>query len=323
MDTKNNISRPVAAKLQVKNLTFTLSVIGVVIGALLFPTYFTQWGSFNLKSLIVPLLMLIMFGMGTTMSIKDFAGVLKMPKAIFIGLICQFSIMPIIGFTLVSIASLPTEIAAGVILVGSSPSGLSSNVMSFISKSNVALSITLTACATFIAPFATPLLMKFLASSYVPVDALTMFWSITRIVLLPVIGGLIFNYFLYERFNFFAKLMPALSMAGITFIIGIITAFGRDSLLSIGFLLVGIVILHNSLGYTFGYWLSILFGMDKKSARTIAFEVGLQNSGLASGIAVEMGKLATMGLAPALFSIFQNISGSILASFWRKDVKEL
>lgn len=312
-----------SSKLQLKNLTFTLAVILSVVWALVFPTHFTSWGAFNLKSLIVPLLMLIMFGMGTTMSIGDFSGVFKMPKAILVGLICQFSIMPLVGFVLVFAANLPPEIAAGVILVGSSPSGLASNVMSFISKSNVALSITLTACATLLAPFTTPLLMKLLASSYVPIDALSMFWSITKIVLLPVIGGLIFNYFLYERFKFLGKLMPIISMAGIAFIIAIITASGRDSLLNIGFLLVGIVLLHNCLGYTLGYGLSVLLGMDKKSARTIAFEVGLQNSGLASGIAVEMGKLATMGLAPALFSIIQNISGSILASIWRKDVKKL
>ncbi len=253
------------------------------------------------------------------MSIKDFAGVIKMPKAILVGLLCQFSIMPIVGFLLVFVADLPNEIAAGVILVGSSPSGLASNVMSFISKSNLALSITLTACATVIAPFSTPLLMKLLASSYVPIDALAMLWSITKIVLLPIIGGLIFNHFLYERFKIFEKIMPIFSMAGITFIIAIITASGRDSILSIGFLLIGIVLLHNTIGYVLGYGLSSLLGMDKKSARTIAFEVGLQNSGLATGIAVEMGKIATMGLAPALFSIIQNITGSILAGFWRRE----
>lgn len=277
MEKKLEVS---STKLQLKNLAFTLSVIGVVVWALVFPSHFTQWGAFNLKALIVPLLMLIMFAMGTTMSIHDFAGVLKMPKAILVGLLCQFSIMPLVGFLLVMIADLPPEIAAGVILVGSSPSGLSSNVMSFISKSNVALSITLTACATLLAPFTTPLLMKFLASSYVPIDALAMLWSITKIVLLPVIGGIFFNYFLYERFKVFAKLMPLISMIGITFIIGIITASGRDSLLSIGFLLVGIVILHNSLGYTFGYWLSILFGWIRSRPERLPLKSGFKTRGL-------------------------------------------
>lgn len=310
-------------KLQLKNLTFTLSVIGVVVWALLLPSHFTQWGSFKLSTLIIPLLMVIMFGMGTTMSIKDFAGVIKMPKAIFIGLLCQFSIMPLVGLLLVLAVDLPNEIAAGVILVGSSPSGLASNVMTFISKSNLALSITLTAFATLLAPFTTPLLMKLLASNYVPIDTLTMLWSITKIVILPVVGGLIFNHFFYGKFKILDKAMPVISMIGITFIIAIITAAGRDRLLSIGFILILIVLLHNTIGYSLGYWISTLFGMDKKSARTIAFEVGLQNSGLASGIAVEMGKLATMGLAPALFSIIQNVTGSILASFWRKDVKKM
>ncbi len=306
-----------------KNLTFTFSVIVAVIWALIFPDHFTSWGSFKLGSLIIPLLMLIMFGMGTTMSIKDFSGVFKMPKALLIGLACQFSIMPIVGLLLVLATGLPNEIAAGVILVGSSPSGLASNVMSFISRSNLALSITLTAFATILSPFLTPLLMKLLASHYVPIDILAMLWSITKIVILPIVAGLVFNYFFYARFRILEKVMPVVSMAGITFIIAIITAAGRDSLLSIGALLIGVVILHNCIGYLLGFNLSRLAGMDKKSARTIAFEVGLQNSGLASGIAVEMGKLATMGLAPALFSIIQNVTGSLLASFWRKDVKEM
>lgn len=310
-------------KLQFKNLAFTLSVILAVVWALIFPEHFTTWGRFKVSSLIIPLLMLIMFGMGTTMSIHDFSGVFKMPKVILAGLICQFSIMPIVGLLLVLIAGLPNEVAAGVILVGSSPSGLASNVMSYISKSNVALSITLTAFATILAPFLTPILMKLLASSYVPIDVLAMLWSITKIVLLPIIAGLAFNYFFYERFGHLKKIMPVFSMAGIALIIAVITASGRDSLLSIGFLLIGIVTLHNIIGYTLGYWITTLLGMDKKSARTIALEVGMQNSGLASGIAVEMGKLATMGLAPALFSIIQNISGSILAGFWRKDVKKM
>lgn len=310
-------------KVQFKNLAFTLTVIVAVIWAMLFPQHFTSWSSFKVSSLIIPLLMLIMFGMGTTMSIQDFAGVVKMPKAILIGLLCQFTIMPFIGLLLVLIAGLPNEIAAGVILVGSSPSGLASNVMSYISKSNVALSITLTAFATILSPFLTPVLMKLLASSYVPIDVWAMLWSITKIVLLPIIAGLVFNHFFYERFKKLEKIMPVISMVGIALIIAIITASGRDSLLSIGFLLIGIVTLHNIIGYTLGYWITTFLGIDKKSARTIAFEVGMQNSGLASGIAVEMGKLATMGLAPALFSIIQNISGSILAGFWRKDVKKM
>ena len=310
-------------KLQLKNIAFTLTVIIAVTWAMSFPDHFTSWGSFKVSSLIIPLLMLIMFGMGTTMSIRDFAGVFKMPKAILAGLLCQFTIMPFVGVLLVLVAGLPKEIAAGVILVGSSPSGLASNVMSYISKSNVALSITLTAFATILAPFLTPVLMKLLASSYVPIDVWAMLWSITKIVLLPILTGLLFNFFFYERFKQLEKIMPVISMVGIALIIAVITASGRDSLLSIGFLLIVIVILHNLIGYTLGYWISTLFGMDKQSAQTIAFEIGMQNSGLASGIAVEMGKLATMGLAPALFSIIQNISGSILAGFWRKDVKKM
>lgn len=302
-------------------LIFTCSVIAAVIWALLIPSHFTSWGSFKLNKLIVPLLMLIMFGMGTTMSIKDFAGVFSMPKAILVGLVCQFSIMPLVGFMLAFFTNLPDEIAAGVILVGSSPSGLASNVMTYISRSNLALSITLTAFATILAPFATPVLMKLLASQYVPINAWAMFLSIAKIVLLPVLLGLVVHHLFVTRFTVLEKIMPIVSMASIAFIIAIITASGRDSLLTMGLVLVVVVTIHNILGYGLGFGLSRLLGLNHADARTVAFEVGLQNSGLATGIATEMGKLATMGLAPALFSIIQNISGSILAGFWRKDVK--
>lgn len=300
-----------------KGFSFTILIFAAVTASMYYPAFFTSLGGFDLKKLIVPLLMIIMFGMGTAMSLKDFKGVIKMPKGVLVGLLCQFTIMPFVGFGLAYVFGFPPEIAAGIILVGSSPSGLASNVMSYISGSNLALSLTLTAVATLLAPVFTPLLMKLLANELVPIDFWGMLWSIVKIVILPIIAGLIFNRFAHGKFVWLDKAMPVISMGGIAVIITIITAAGRDSLLTLGLLLIVAVLLHNSIGYLFGYWGSRLFGLDKKSARTVAFEVGMQNAGLASGIALEMGRVATMGLAPAVFGPMMNITGSSLATWWR------
>jgi BASS family bile acid:Na+ symporter len=296
---------------------FTFVIFTAVSASLYYPGLFTGFGDFQFKTLIVPLLMIIMFGMGTSMSVKDFMRVGKMPKGVLIGLVCQFSIMPIIGFGLATASGLPPEIAAGIILVGCSPSGLASNVMAYISGANLALSLTLTAVSTLLAPFITPFYMSLFADQFVPIDAMAMFLSISKIVILPIIAGLFFNHFLHGRFPVVDRAMPKVSMVGIAIIITIITASGRDSLLDIGLLLVVLVLIHNILGYVFGYGGAKLFGMDEASSRTIAFEVGMQNSGLASGIAVEMGRIASMGLAPAVFGPLMNITGSSLAAWWR------
>jgi len=300
-----------------KGLSFTVLIFAAVAAALFYPSFFTAVGGFDLKGLIVPLLIIIMFGMGCSMHFNDFVGVIKMPKGVLIGIICQFTIMPIVGYTLASFTNLSPEIQAGIILVGCSPSGLASNVMSFISKSNLALSLTLTAVATLLAPLLTPLLMKVLADQLVPIDFLGMLMSILKIVILPIILGLLFNHFFSGKFTWLDKAMPIVSMAGIAIIITIITAAGRDALLTIGLTLIVVVIIHNVLGYVLGYNLSRLLGLDQKSARTIAFEVGMQNGGLASGIALEMGRVATMGLAPAVFGPMMNITGSSLATWWQ------
>ncbi len=300
-----------------KGFSFTILIFAAVSASLYYPDLFTEIGGFNLKGLIVPLLMLIMFGMGTAMSLNDFVGVIKMPKGVLVGIICQFTIMPFVGLGLTYAFNLPAEIAAGVILVGCSPSGLASNVMAYISGANLPLSLTLTAVATLLAPIMTPFLMKLLADQLVPIDFLGMLWSIMKIVILPIIAGLIFNKWAHGRFKWVDRAMPLVSMAGIAIIITVITAAGRDSLLTIGLTLILVVIIHNAIGYFLGYWGSRLTGLDKRSARTVAFEVGMQNAGLASGIALEMNRIATMGLAPAVFGPWMNISGSSLATWWR------
>lgn len=305
-----------------KNIAFTCWIFAAVAASMFYPEPFIQIGSFQLKTLIVPLLQVIMFGMGTTMSMQDFAGVIQMPKGVLLGMGCQFTIMPIVGYSLTLLFAFPPEIAAGIILVGSSPSGLASNVMSFIARANLALSVTLTAVATVMAPIMTPFLMQTLAGAYVPIDFWGMMWSITKIVIFPIIGGLIFHHTLSKRFPRLQQAMPLVSMVGIAVIIAIITASGRDSLLEVGALLILACLLHNLAGYGLGYLGAKLFRMDEASCRTIGLEVGMQNGGLASGIALEMGKVATVGLAPAVFGPMMNITGSTLATWWRNRLPQ-
>ena len=300
-----------------RGLSYTLIIFAAVTVSLSYPALFTTWGSFSLKGLIVPLLQVIMFGMGTAMSLGDFAGVVKMPKGVLVGVACQFTIMPFVGYGLASAFGFPPEIAAGIILVGASPSGLASNVMSYLAKANLALSVTLTAVATLLAPLLTPFLMQTLAAQYVPIDFWGMMWSIVKIVIIPIAAGLLFNHFFHGKFPLVDRAMPLVSMGGIAFIITIITAAGRDSLLEVGLLLLLACLIHNLAGYGLGYGACRLLRLPERDCRTIALEVGMQNGGLASGIALEMGKVATVGLAPAVFGPLMNITGSSLAMWWR------
>ncbi len=306
-----------------KGFSYTLIIFAAVTTALYFPQYFISVGDFKLSGLITPLLQLIMFGMGTSMGLKDFAGVVKMPKGVFIGVGSHFIIMPLLGFTLAKLSGFPPEIAAGMILVGCSPNGMASNVMSYLAKANLALSVTITAVSTMLAPIFTPMLMKLLGGEFIKIDALSMMWDIVKIVIIPIGAGIIFNQYLLKRARWLETLMPLVSMFGIAFIIVIITAAGRDSLLHIGGLLVLLVLIHNLLGYTLGYWSGRLFKMSERDCRTMAIEVGMQNAGLASGLAKAMGKIATVGLAPAVFGPLMNTTGSLLANYWhRKPLKE-
>ena len=301
-----------------KGLSYTVIILAAVTTAMYYPGPFVEVNGFKLSKLITPLLQLIMFGMGTSMSFNDFAGVIKMPKGVFIGVTSHFIIMPGIGYTLANLSGFPPEIAAGIILIGCSPNGMASNVISYLAKANLALSITITAVSTMLAPFITPLLMKLLAGAFVEIHVLDMMWEITKIVIIPITAGLIFNKFLSGKAEWLDKAMPLVSMTSIALIIVVITAAGRESLLSIGPALILLVLIHNLSGYTLGYWSGRLFKMDERDCRTIAIEVGMQNGGLASGIAKGMGKMATVGLAPAIFGPLMNITGSILASYWHR-----
>lgn len=362
---------------------FTFWIITAVVAGMIYPAGCLHWGELDLRNrwLILVVVQLVMFGMGTQMSLHDFAGVARNPRGVLVGLICHFSVMPLVGWALISIFQFPPEIAAGIILIGSCSSGLASNVMAYLARANLPLSVTVTAISTLCAPFLTPLWMKLLAGTLIKVSFLKMMMEIVEIVIVPIGAALLHDYLkratptgrrrtlgvgalcagwlgavalggwpllagmvspavlnLVALGNFFAgavvfgivyhhvvagrdridRLMPVASMAGIIYFTVVTTAAGRDNLLQVGLLLLFASMIHNSAGYFFGYWLSRGAGLDKDSARSVAFEVGLQNGGMASGLAGAMGKLATVGLAAAIFSPWMNISGSLLANYWKR-----
>lgn len=371
-----------------RGFSFTIWIFAAVTASMFFPQYFTSLGSFQLKLLIIPLLQIIMFGMGSQMSLNDFTGVIKMPKGVIIGVCSHYMIMPLVAFAISRIFNFPPEIAAGIILIGCVPSGLASNVMSYIAHANLALAVTIGAISTMISPLVTPLLMKILGGQFIEVNFWSMMLDILNMIILPIVAGFIFNlfnvgketlrskvvqmilffiiilltnlvymkakqtdmagfmialgkslcwfyflpvigamslrHFVKEDKQLMGRILSTLSMVGIAVIITIITATGRDSLLKVGALLLVTSLIHNVAGYSLGYGVSWLFGMPEKDRRTVAFEVGMQNGGLASGLAMQMGKIATVGLAPAIFGPLMNVTGSALASWWRsKPPKEL
>jgi BASS family bile acid:Na+ symporter len=362
---------------------FTAWIFAVVAAAMLFPAHVLHVGGVDMRNPWVMLIAIqsVMFGMGTQMSLSDFAGVARSPKGVLVGIACHFSVMPMVGLVLTKIFRFPPEVAAGVILIGSCSSGLASNVMAFIARSNLALSVTVTAVTTMIAPLMTPLWMKLLAGTLVEVSYIKMMVEIVKIVLVPIGAALIHDFLrnasvpgkrivylvagfavgwmlflaaggwswlqkgcsdgwlttiglsgfllsafvigavyhaLTGRFPGLDRRMPTLAVVGILYVTAMTTAAGRDNLLKVGGLLFVASMLHNLAGYFFGYFLSRASGLDKNSARSIAFEVGLQNGGMASGLANAMGKLGTVGLAPAIFIVWMNISGSLLANYWQR-----
>lgn len=300
-----------------KGFAYPMMIIGVVSTALIFPQYFIEINGYKLAGLITPLIQLIMFGMGITMNYRDFLGVFKAPKGVFVGILSHFTIMPLLGLALASISNFSPEIAAGMILIGCAPNAVAANVISYLAKANLALSITLTSIATLLAPFLTPLLMKLLGGSFIEIDVIAMMWDIMKMVIIPITLAIGINELMKDKMKWINSVMPVVSMFGIAFIIIIVTAVGRESLLTVGPLLILLVLIHNLLGYTLGYWSARMFGMDEKDSRTIAINVGMQNAGLSKGLAHGMGKLGTVGLAPMIYGPMMNISGSILASYWK------
>jgi BASS family bile acid:Na+ symporter len=303
-----------------KGLSYTVMIIGVVSFAMYHPQYFVTIGDFKLSKLIIPLLQIIMFGMGTELSLRDFANVVRMPKGIIVGVVFHYMIMPLVGFGIANLFHFPAEIAAGIILVGCCPSGLASNVMAYLARANLALSVSVTTISTLLAPFLTPLLLQWLGGSFVQINFWAMVWDITKIVIIPIVAGLAFHYLMRGRFGWLDKIMPLLSMGGIALILAIMVAAGRDNLLKVGLLLLVATFLHNVAGFLLGYWSARLLKFSERDSRTISLEVGMQNAGLATGLALTMGKIATAGLAPAIFGPVMNVNGSSLASWWHNHL---
>ena len=270
-----------------------------------------------LQGAIAPLLGLVMFGMGATLAPRDFARVGRRPGLLALGLALQFGGMPAIGWAVARILGLPPELAAGVVLVGSCPGGTASNVICYLARADVALSITLTTASTVLAVVATPLLTDLWLGASIAVDVPGMIGSIFRIVLVPVALGVAANAWLGPRLEPVQRLFPLLSVAAIVLIIAIVVALSQARLAELSALLFAAVVLHNGLGLLLGWAATALLRLPEAQRRTLAIEVGMQNSGLGVALAVaHFGPLAA--LPGALFSVWHNLSGSLLAAFWSR-----
>lgn len=274
---------------------------------------------------INPMLGVIMFGMGLTLSPKDFRIVLSRPKDILIGCLAQFTVMPLLALGLTWAFSLPKELALGVILVGCCPGGTASNVIAYLAKGDLALSVGMTATSTLLAPILTPLLVWLLAGTMVEVDTVGMLLSIVYVVIAPIIVGLLFQRFLPKLTQSVVPYLPAFSSIAIALVVGIIVSHNADRLLVGGLLVVLVVVLHNLCGLAIGYLIGRLLKLPEPKKRAISIEVGMQNSGLASSLATLHFAAYPLATIPgAIFSVWHNISGALVARLYtrKKNIGE-
>ncbi|MDA8601497.1 bile acid:sodium symporter family protein [Gammaproteobacteria bacterium] len=267
---------------------------------------------------IIPLLASIMFMMGLTLTRDDAQRIARDPRPVAVGVALQFLLMPILALTLAKLLQLSTPLTVGMVLVGSCAGGTASNVICFLARGDVALSVSMTFVSTLIGVVATPLLSQFYLAEQVAVDELAMIESLLQIVFVPVISGFCFRAVLPRLSAALQPALPLFSVICILLIIGIVVALNAPQLRGIGPLIVLAVILHNALGIAGGFTLSRLFGFDLKQSQTIAIEVGMQNSGLAAALSLQFFS-ATAALPAALFSIWHNISGALLAGHWGRQ----
>ena len=270
-----------------------------------------------LEPAIVPLLAGIMFLMGLTLEKKDFQRIIAQPQPVMVGVILQFVLMPILAITLANMLELSTQLTAGMVLVGSCAGGTASNVIAYLSKGDVALSISRTIASTLIGVVATPFLCAFYLSETIAVDSISMLISILQMVLIPVVAGSLVNHFQRPVVLKIEPALPSIAIVLILIIIAVIVALNAERLPQVGLLTLVAVILHNSLGLAGGFFVSRLFGFNLRQSQTIAIEVGMQNSGLGVALALQYFS-ATAALPGALFSIWHNISGSLLAARWSR-----
>lgn len=266
-------------------------------------------------SYVNTLLGIVMFGMGLTLKPDDFKVVFSRPKDVLIGCVAQFTLMPLLAFLLTKVFQLPVELAIGVILVGTCPGGTSSNVMTYLAKGDVALSVGMTAVSTVLAPFMTPLLTYVYAGQRVDVNMVSMFVSIVKVVIVPIAFGFVFNKLFGKLTEKLTEVLPLVSVTAIVAIVAAVVSANSAKILTSGLLIVAVVMLHNMLGYACGYGLGKLLKMGDPKCNAVAIEVGMQNSGLATSLAAT--HFAAMPLATipgAVFSVWHNISGSIVAN---------
>lgn len=293
-------------------------VIVMAAAALLWPEYIgiikTSW--------ISGLLGMVMFGMGLTLRLEDFRIVFFRPRDILIGCLAQFTIMPLLAWLLTVVFQLPPELAVGVILVGCCPGGTSSNVITYLAGGDLALSVGMTSVSTLLAPVLTPFLTWLLAGTYAQVDLWAMFISIIQVIILPIGLGLIVKHFIKLPEVLVKDVLPAFSTIAITLIVGAVVSANASKLLACGFVVICVVILHNLCGYLCGYLLGKVLRLDRPKATAISIEVGMQNSGLACSLAQQ--HFQSMALAPvpgAIFSVWHNISGALLARIFNQEKK--
>ncbi|BFU59651.1 MULTISPECIES: bile acid:sodium symporter family protein [Rodentibacter] len=290
--------------------TFALWAIVFAVLAFLFPAEFKIFAPY-----IPYLLGLVMFGMGITLTFNDFGEVAKHPKAVFIGVAGQFFIMPAIAFFLANAFSLPSDLAIGVILVGSCPGGTSSNVMTYLAKGNTALSVACTTISTLLSPLLTPAIFYVLASQWLDIDASAMFMSVLKMVLFPIFLGLIARTLFKNAIVQASQITPLISVVSIVLILAAVVAVSKDKIVESGLLIFSVVVLHNCFGYLIGFLAARLLRLNTADSKAIAIEVGMQNSGL--GAALAAAHFNPIAAVPsALFSFWHNVSGPVLANIF-------
>lgn len=290
--------------------TFALWVILFAVLGFVLPDTFKQ-----LTPYIVTLLGIIMFGMGLTLSLDDFKEVARRPVDVGIGVAAQFLIMPIIAVILTMIIPMSPEVAAGVILVGCCPGGTSSNVMTYLSKGDVALSVACTSVTTLAAPIVTPFLVWLFASQFLPVDAMAMFISIVKVILVPLALGFLLQKLLPGVVKAAVPALPLVSVVGIVLIVAAVVGASKAAIASSGLMIFAVVVLHNGIGYLLGYLAARASGLSVAKRKAIAIEVGMQNSGL--GAALANAHFSPVAAVPsAIFSVWHNISGALIANYF-------
>ncbi|PPA70366.1 bile acid:sodium symporter family protein [Jeotgalibacillus proteolyticus] len=292
---------------------FALIIIVFSILAFMVPGLFSSFGAY-----ITILLGVVMFGMGLTLKASDFKLVFSSPLPVLIGIVAQFLIMPTIAFTIAFILNLPPELAAGLVLLGSVPGGTSSNVMVFLAKGNVPLSITMTSVSTLVAPIMTPLMLLIFAGQWLPIDPRSMFISIIQVIIIPIILGLIVSRFLPAFTRKSISFLPLISIVAITIIVSAIVANNKETIATAGLLVFAAVLLHNGFGLLLGYWAAKALKLSPQDQRAISIEVGMQNSGL--GVALASVYFTPLAALPSAFaSAWQIITGTFLSSYWAKN----